>query len=258
LRFTRVIFATLALAAIAPAQWLKLPTPGIPRTPDGKPNLSAPAPKKADGKPDLSGMYQVAARYLADVAADLKPGEVPFQPWAETVFKQRADGSRGIDDPAAHCLPGMPKLNALPYPFKIVEIPGEVIILHEGFTIYRQIFTDGRPLPKDPVPAWLGYSIGRWEGDALVVETIGINGSTWMDNAGHPHSEELHLTERFRRRDFGHLEIQMTFNDPKAYTKPWTITEQATYKPDDELLEYVCSENNKDVPHLTGKQETGK
>jgi hypothetical protein len=250
-RITIVI--ALAAAVTVSAQWAKVLTPGIPRTKDGKADLSAPAPKKADGKPDISGIWQVNGKYLQNIAADLKPGEVPFQPWAEEVFKQRADGSRGIDDPAARCLPGMPKLNALPYPFKIVEIPGEVIILSEGFTIFRQIYTDGRQLPKDPLPAWLGYSIGRWDADALVVDTIGINGSTWMDNAGHPHTEGLHLTERFHRRDFGHLEIQMTFDDPKAYTKPWTITEQATFRPDDELLEYICSENNKDVPHLTGK-----
>jgi hypothetical protein len=245
--------AALAVAATVSAQWFKLPTPGIPRNADGKANLSAPAPKQADGKPEFAGIWQVAGKYLQNIAADLKPGEVPFQPAAQAVFDQRRDGSRGIDDPAAHCMPGMPKLNALPYPFKIVEIPGEVIILSEGFTIFRQIYTDGRPLPKDPVPAWLGYSVGRWEPDALVVDTIGINGTTWMDNAGHPHSEALHLTERFHRRDFGHLEIQMTFDDPQTYTKPWTITETATYQPDTELLEYICSENNKDVPHLVSK-----
>ncbi len=205
MRFAFSSIIIVACAAIASAQWFNLPTPGIPRTANGKANLSAPAPKQADGKPDLSGMWQVAGKYLQNIAADLKPSEVPFQPWAEKVFNERQDGSHGIDDPAAHCLPGMPKLNALPYPFKIVQIPGEVIVLHEGFTIYRQIYTDGRPLPKDPVPAWLGYSIGHWDPDALVVDTIGINGSTWMDNAGHP-PQLPHLTERFRRRDFGQLE----------------------------------------------------
>jgi hypothetical protein len=198
-------------------------------------------------------MWQVSGKYLTNLAADLKPGEVPFQPWAEAVFKARQDGSHGRDDPAARCLPGMPKLNALPYPFKIFETPDTVIILYEGFTTFRQIHTDGRELPKDPQPFWMGYSVGKWQGNELVVETIGVHDSTWMDNAGHPHSDALHITERFRRPDFGHLEIQMTFDDPKTYTKPWTITEQARAIPDTELLEFVCQENEKDYGHLGGK-----
>lgn len=184
-----------------------------------------------------------------NLAADLKPGEVPFQPWAQTVFNQRRDGTRAKDDPAARCMPGMPKLNALPYPFKIYDTPGAVVILYEGFTTYRQIFTDGRNLPKDPQPSWMGYSVGRWEGDTLVAETIGIQESTWMDNAGHPHSDALHLTERFKRRDFGHMDLQMTIDDPKAYTKPWTVTEDPHLVPDTELLEWIC-ENEKDYSHL--------
>src|SRR5215472_3789644 len=216
-----LLIGVIAWTVPASAQWFKQPTPGIPRTPDGKPDLSAPAPKKANGQPDLSGMWRVSGKYLTNVAADLKPGEVPFQPWAEAVFKARQDGSHGMDDPAARCLPGMPKLNALPYPFKIFETPDTVVILYEGFTTFRQIHTDGRALPKDPQPFWMGYSVGKWEGDTLVVETIGMHGETWIDNAGHPHSDDLHITERFRRPDFGHLEIQMTFDDPKTYTKPW-------------------------------------
>jgi hypothetical protein len=245
-----VVLAAAALSIPAPAQWLKLPTPGIPRTADGKPDLSAPAPRKADGTPSLAGMWRVNGKYLNNLAADLKPGEVPFQPWAETVFNQRKDGSRAKDDPAARCLPGMPKLNALPYPFKVFETPGVVVILYEGFTTFRQIFTDGRALPKDPQPSWMGYSVGRWEGDTLVAETIGINETTWMDNSGHPHTDALHLTERFKRRDFGRMDIQMTIDDPKAYTKPWTITEEARVIPDSELLEFVCQENEQDYRHL--------
>ena len=245
------LFAVLSLAA-APlsAQWLKIRTPGIPRTPDGKPNLSAPAPRTPDGKPDLSGVWQVNGKYLQNIAADLKPGEVPYQPWAEALYNQRRTGTRSHDDPASRCIPGMPKLTALPYPFKIVNAPGMLLILSEGFTTFRQIFTDGRALPKDPDPAWLGYSVGRWDGDDFVVDTIGINATTWLDNAGRPHSDALHLIERFRRKDFGHLDIVMTFDDPKAYTRPWSVTEDAHLMADTDLLEYICSEDEKDFQHL--------
>jgi len=246
------LLAGLAAAPLA-AQWLKITTPGIPRLPDGRPNLNAPAPRTPDGKPDLSGIWQVNGKFLQDIAADLKPGDVPYQPWAETLYKQRRDGTRSIDDPAARCLPGMPKLTALPYPFKIVNTPDMLLILSEGFTIFRQIFTDGRALPKDPQPAWLGYSVGKWDGDTFVVDTIGINASTWLDNAGRPHSDALHLIERFRRRNFGRLDIEMTFDDPKTYTRPWTVVEDAHLVPDTELLEYICTEDEKDYKHLVDK-----
>jgi len=147
----------------------------------------------------------------------------------------------------------MPKLLVLPYPYKIVQTPGMMLMLYEGFTTYRQIFTDGRALPKDPQPSWLGYSIGKWDGDTFVVDTIGVNERTWLDNAGRPHSDAMHLTERYHRRDFAHLDMQLTIDDPKAYTKPWTVSENAVLMPDTDLLEYVCSENNKDVGHLFGK-----
>jgi hypothetical protein len=256
--FTRIILATAVFAALpctppASAQWFKLTTPGIPRTADGKPNLSAPAPRGPDGKPSLNGIWQMNGRYLQNIAADLKPDEVPYQPWAEKIFRSRQDLSGAKDDPAVKCMPGMPKLDALPYPFKIIETPGMVMILFEGFTTFRQIFTDGRELPKDPQPAWMGYSVGKWEGDDWVVDTNGINESTWLDNAGRPHSDALHLVERFRRRDFGHMDIYLTIDDPKAYTKPWTVKEDLRLIPDTELLEYVCNENNKDYEHIVGK-----
>ena len=235
------------LAAPLGAQWFHVPDPKLPRTKDGKPDLAAPTPRKPDGTPDLGGMWRVAATYLGDLAADLKGG-APMLPAAEKLLKSRADGHGGLDDPAARCIPGMPKLNALPYPFKIVETPGLVIILHEGFTTFRQIHTDGRALPKDPEPFWMGYSVGKWEGDALVVDTIGMHEESWLDNAGHPHSADLHLTERFRRRDLGHMEIEMTIDDPKTYTKPWTVVERATLVSDTELLEFVCIDS--DYQHL--------
>jgi len=146
----------------------------------------------------------------------------------------------------------MPKLNVLPYPYKIVQLPNEIIMMFEGFTTFRQIFLDGREFPKDPNPSWYGYSVGHWEGDTLVVETRGVNASTWLDNAGRPHSDAMVLFERFRRPDFGHFENTVTIDDPKAYTKPWTVVERAQYLADAELLEYVCTENNKDYEHLVG------
>jgi hypothetical protein len=253
----RTVRIALVLAAIlaAPlsAQWLDTPTPGVPRTADGKPDLSAPAPKAADGHPDLSGVWMPNTRFLQDLAADMKPGEVPYQPWAEQVFKERANGARGKDDPAAQCVPGMPKLIVLPYPYKIFQLPGVTVILYEGFTTFRQIFTDGRELPKDPQPSWIGYSVGKWEGDTLVVDTIGINGKTWMDNAGRPHSDALHTVERYRRRNFGSLDVTLTIDDSKAYTRAWTVNESSSRLIlGQDLLEYVCTENNRDFEHLFG------
>ena len=250
----RIILASALLAAVpASAQWFKVETPGTPRTADGKPNLSAPTPRGPDGKPSLNGIWQMNGKYLQNIAADMKPGEVPYQPWTEQLFNSRQNGAGGRQDPAARCIPGMPKLDALPYPFKIIESPGMVMMLFEGFTTFRQIFTDGRELPKDPNPTWFGYSVGKWEGDDWVVNTIGIKESTWLDNAGRPHSDALHLVEHFQRHDFGHMDILLTIDDPKAYTKPWTVKEDVRLIPDTELLEYVCVENEKDYGHLIGK-----
>jgi hypothetical protein len=251
LRRTLILWA----AALSPlsAQWFKVPSPDIPRTADGRPNLSAPTPRGPDGKPSLSGIWQMNGKYLQDIAADMKPGEVPYQPWTEQLFNSRRNGAGGRDDPAAKCIPGMPKLDALPYPFKILETPGMTMMLFEGFTTFRQIFTDGRELPKDPNPAWFGYSVAKWEGDDWVVNTTGIRQETWLDNAGRPHSDALHLIERFRRKDFGHMDIELTIDDPKAYTKAWTVKEDLRLLPDTELLEYVCNENNKDYDHLVSK-----
>jgi hypothetical protein len=238
-----------------PAQWLKLPDKSIPRTTDGKPNLAAPAPRKADGKPDLSGIWQIPGpKYLQNIAADLKPEDVPMQPWAAALTKERMTGIHASEEPDANCLPqGVPKINVTPVPFKIVQNPDEVIILYEAFGIYRQIFMDGRKLPNDPNPSWMGYSVGKWDGDALVIETSGFNGKMWIDQAGHPTTEALKVTERLRRLDFGRLQFQVTIDDPKAYTKPWTVTEEFKLLPDTDLLEFVCNENNRDIPHLLSK-----
>jgi hypothetical protein len=232
------------------AQWPNHPTPGIPRTPDGKPDLSAPAPRSADGKPDLSGVWLVSngSFYLA---SDLKPEDI--QPWAAAVYKQREDDFRRDTD-GIHCLPPGPKagIGLGNFPMKIVQTPNLVVILYEYQTIFRQIFTDGRALPQDPNPTWMGYSVGRWEGDTLVVATAGYNDRTSLDLAGHPHTDALRMTERFRRRDASHLELQVTLDDPEAYNKPWKLPMEFALVPDGELIEYVC-ENERDSTHLVGK-----
>jgi hypothetical protein len=242
-----LVVAALVVASVAtPAQWLRIPTAGIPRTPDGKPNLAAPAPRTPDGKVSIAGLWRPAARLIGDARRGMKPGEtVPFQPWSEALFKTRlADDAK--DDPTSNCIVGgVPRNDFVPYPFKIIENPGLVVILYEAIHSYRQIFSDGRTLPKDPNPAWLGYSVGRWEKDAFVVESSGFNDNVWLDNAGLPATERLRVTERFVRRDFGHMDIEITIDDPKAYTRPWSVTQTLDFQADNELIEYICNENNR-------------
>ena len=253
-----ITIAAVVISSVAPsAQWLNYPTPGIPRTADGKPNLSAPPPKTADGKPDISGLWLTRGIYIGNIAKDLKPGEVPFQPWAEALYKHRQE-TQSKDDPTGRCIPGgVPRSTAVPYPFKILAMPGITVVLYEAVHAYRQIFTDGRPLPKDPNPNWLGYSIGRWDGDTFVVESAGFNDNVWLDNGGHPATENLRVTERFRRKDFGNMDVQVVIDDPKAYTKPWTVTMPLVLQADAEILEYICVENEKDYDRLVG-QAPGK
>ena len=249
----RLAVSLLLLLVPGTGQWLDHPTKGIPRTADGKPNLSAPAPKTTDGKPDISGLWQPPAGSVANIARNMKPEDVPYQPWAADLFRHRQE-TLSKDDPTGFCIPGgVPRSDLVGYPFKILQQPGLVLILYEAVHSFRQIFLDGRPLPQDPNPAWMGYSIARWEGDSLVVETAGFNDNVWLDNGGKPATESLRVTERFRRKDFGHMDVEITINDPKAYTKPWTVSLALTLQPDTDLLEYVCSENNKDIEHLVGK-----
>jgi hypothetical protein len=249
---------TLALFSVAAlplgAQWAKLPTDGIPRTADGKIHMTAPTPRKADGKPDFSGIWNPQnLKYLGNLAADLKPGELQIEPWAEALVKERSAGMHGAEESDAKCLPpGIPKINAAPNPFKIVQETKFFVILYETFGIYRQVFLDGREPRKDADPSWLGYSVARWDRDALVVDTTGFNGKTWLDKIGHPTTEMTHVTERFRRIDYGHLETQVTIDDPSAYKKPWSVTERFELLPDTELIESVC-ENERDVRHMPGK-----
>src|SRR4030095_2707375 len=251
-----VYFLALLVVVSAPvqAQWVKVPQPNIPRTADGKPNLSAPAPRLSGGKPALSGIWEPDNKYVRNLAADLKPEDVPFQPWAKALFDARKDGAHSYEDNAAHCLPpGTPRINAAPFPWKLVQTPTFIVIVYENFNLWRQIFLDGRELAEDATPTWFGYSTGKWDGDTLVVDTKGFNGKAWLAQGGKPATEALHVIERFRRKDFGHMDIQITIDDPKAYTKPWTVTEPVKLLTDTELMEFVCNENNRDLEHLPGK-----
>jgi hypothetical protein len=213
---------------------------------------TGPAPKAPDGKPDLSGAWEPNA-FRQNVDLISTGVEVPFQPWAEELYKKRK-ASFGKDDPEARCLPpGVPRMTTTPYPFRILQTPGLVVIIYEGGAhVWRQIFTDGRPHPKDPNPTWLGDSIGHWEDDTFVIDTIAQNGLTWIDAAGIPTTDQLRVTERIRRPDLGHLEIENIIDDPKTFTRPWTFTTHPQML-SGELMEYICQENNKDVDHLIGK-----
>jgi hypothetical protein len=244
-------FAFLLSVPLA-AQWLDYKTPGIPRTSDGKPNLFASAPKTPDGKPDLSGIWRGPANsvYMQNIAADLKPSEI--QPWAQEVYQQHVF-NLGADSPRAHCLPDPPPFYHLAGVARIVQTPALTVIINEGNSnsnVTRTILTDGRGLPEEMNPTWLGYSVGRWEGDTLVT-TAGFNDRTWLDFSGHPHSEALRTTERFHRRDFGHMDFEMTIDDPKTFTKPVTLKADKTLVADYELLESIC-EYERFAQHLVG------
>src|ERR1700681_3385147 len=259
-RLTLTVVAALSSLLSTPvaAQWIKFPTPGIPRLPDGKPNASPPAPRTAEGKPDLSGIWRSGGtrhRYDYDVAQDLKPEEI--QPWAEALRLQRVQDFRK-DSPLARCLPvSLPFLNSRGLA-RIVQTPGLIVVLHESpNSPHRTIFTDGRQLPKDPNPTWLGYSVGHWEGDTLVVESAGFNDRSWLDRAGHPHSENLRVTERFRRVDFGHMQFQITFDDPETLTKPLSFSLAVNYRADTDMLQNVCNEDERDTARLRSKANKG-
>ena len=229
------------MSGVAHTQGVRVPDTRLPRIPDGRPDLAAPAPKTADGKPDLSGIWRSAdGKHLNNLAAD--GVEAPFQPWAAALFQER-QRSEPKDRPSARCLPrGLPSAMVVrEYPWKLVQTPGVILILFDESLHYRQILTDGRGFPENPAPTWLGYSIGKWEGDTLVAETMGFNEETWLDEAGHPHSNAMRLTERFRRRTVGSMDVEMTIDDPKTYTKPWTATVRFELLPDTDLAEHVCA-----------------
>lgn len=254
-----------AIAAVAPlfvsqafAQWLDYPTPGIPRTSGGKPDLAAATPRSPDGKPDLSGVWNGPGpgSYDRNIARDLKPGDI--QPWAEALYQQRVR-DLGKDAPRANCLPDPFAYYHAVDVARMVQTPGLIVVLYQGTTnsVHRTIFTDGRKLPVDPNPTWMGYSVGHWEGDTMVVETAGFNDRGWLDIEGHPHTEALRVTERFHRRDFGHMDLEMTFDDAKTFTRPFSIRMNKTLLPDSDLLESVC-ENDRSVGHMLGGTEVTK
>ena len=268
----------------ASGQWLNYPAKGQPRTRDGKVDLKARAPRTHEGTPDLSGVWRVestpieewhrilgngfeaadrirvpgmgigeVSKYGFNLFIDYKPGDEPaLRPEAQALLRERrANGELPLT--SEECQPpGFPMAVLLAPVFKLVQAPGLTIMLIEEGNLYRQIYTDGRPLPRDPQPSWFGYSTGRWERDTLVVETVGFNDKAWLDGAFHPRSEALHMTERYRRLDFGHINAEITFDDPKTYTKPFSIKVTHLLQADSDILENVCAENEKDRARMKG------
>ncbi len=266
------VFALLSICAHA--QWLNYPDRGTPRTHDGRPNLAAPARRASDRKPDLSGVWQTElsppgesllgnesyfvvpgddprtfSKYFWNILADFKPAEAPIRPEAAELFRKNETSAI---TPVSSCLPlSIPGVDMLGYaPFKMIQTRGLTVILYELDNTHRQIYTDGRKLPADPNPSWMGYSVGHWEGDTLVVDSAGFNDKARLDGFGHPRSEALRLQERFHRRDFGHMDLQVTVDDPKMYLKPITVKVTEVLVPDSDVLESFCNENEKDRAHL--------
>ena len=251
------------------AQWAVHPDPKVPRTADGQVNLNAPAPRASDGKPDLSGVWETVRGGTTQVIAgpEVHPlkrtsqfwnigagldGDLPLQPWAAELRASRV-AANSKDNPDAHSLPiGLTQQHNHPQPRKIIQTPSVIVLLYEANGGVRQIFTDGRKGPADdPQPWWYGYSVGRWESDTLVVETSGFRDGGWLDVNGAPLTDAARVTERFRRVSYGQLEIDVTVNDPKAYTKPWTArTIRQQLMPGDELIEFICAENEKSSQHF--------
>jgi hypothetical protein len=265
-----VAAAVVAAGLTADAQWLHNPTAGAPRTKDGTVNMAGPVPR-LDGKPDLSGIWQVPgeprapgglfglgeslnSKYFRDILSDFPNDQRPLTP--EGVERLRRNGQPGVFNPFLNCLPdGVPHATLLPEPFKIIHSRGVIVMLYEVETTFRQIFMDGRKLPIDPAPSWQGYSVGRWEGDTLVIDTIGFRDGAWLDARGTPRSEEMRIEERIRRRDFGHLDLTITMTDPRTFTKPIAVSVVAELMPDTDLLEHYCLENERDDKRMPGRQK---
>jgi hypothetical protein len=252
--------ATLCSSFAAPsfAQWLNVPDPSTaPRTASGELDLEAPPPRLPNGRVDLQGVWMPDDnRYIRDLALDLGDDGVPYQPWARRLFDERKGGAHSGEDPDAHCLPqGVPKIDFVSYPWKLIETPTSIVMLFETFTFWRQIFTDGRGVDPDAKPAWMGYSTGRWDGDTFVVTTTGFNGKSWLDQLGRPTTDKLRVTERFSRTHYGHMRIDVTIDDPGAYTAPWGASQVVHLRSGWEPLEFICGENNKDIENLPGSAE---
>jgi len=265
----RVLSIVAVLAAFVPtllAQWPAYPAGTIPKDAKGEPDMNAPAPRMPDGKPDFSGLWRgaptggrgapapVAApgtppiAMFRDVAQNI-PGGLPIKPEFAAIKKVRQDNN-SKDNPEAHCLPmGLMQFHTQGFPRKFIQTPKLLVILYEASYGIRQIFLDGRPLPgNDPEPWYYGYSTGRWEGDTLVVETSGFRDDGWLDIVGTPMTEQAKMTERFRRVSYGRMEIDITVDDPKAYTKPWTVRHNQVFMPDQEIIEFICEENQRFGP----------
>jgi len=241
---------------------------GAPRTADGKIKMTGPVPR-LNSRPDLSGIWQVQgdprapgglfglgesqnSRYFRDVLSDFKPDERPLTPLGADLLRQHSQP--GAFNPTLNCLPdGVPHGDLLPEPFKIIHSAGVIVMLYEVETTFRQIFTDGRKLPANPSPAWQGYSVGRWEGDTLVIDTAGFNDRGWLDARGTGHSEEMRVEERFHRRDYGHLDLTITITDPKVFTQPIKFSVVEELLPDTDLFEHYCVENERDDAHFPGR-----
>ena len=236
-----VLLGTPLASTPLAAQWVHYPTPGVPRKADGNVDLSAPTPRMADGKPDFSGVWTsdevdprrpgvppnprdaTTSRRMVNLGVEM-PGGLPYQPWLRSLVKQRT-ANLAKDDPHIRCLPdNFLRAYGMPHLLKFVHSPNLLVVLNEMNAGYRQVFTDARPLPEDPTPSWQGYSSAKWSGDTLVVDTIGVRNDTWIDWNGSELTEAAKVREEMRRPDFGHLLIQVTVDDPKAYTKPWTVT----------------------------------
>jgi hypothetical protein len=250
---------TLLTALSAPAQWFDYPKKGVPRNADGAVNMTAPAPKQADGKPDLSGVWlgdQWSPKGRRPNPPNRNPQIGKMLPAAQKEFDRRRETNMK-DDPKVRCMPnGVPHANLEPYPFEIIHTPDKTLILYEMYYLRRQIFTDGRKLPANSqefTPTWMGYSVGNWEGDEFVVQTTGFNNKVWpIDMNAHPASDALKVTERFKRVDFGHMDLTITIDDSKTYEAPWTQNVRYTLLPDTDLLEFVC-EVNTSAEHMVGK-----
>jgi hypothetical protein len=252
--------------APAVAQWVGYPTPGVPRKPDGTVDMTAPAPRMANGKPDFSGIWisdrteegeetpsdasvLPSGRYMQNMGADM-PGGLPYQPWLVPIVRERT-ANLAIDDPHIRCLPDFfLRAYGLPHMLKFVHTPGLLVVLNEMNAGYRQVFTDARPLPEDPTPGWQGYSSARWDGDTLVVDTVGVRDDTWIDWNGSVVTEAARIQERIRRPDFGHLVIDVTVDDAKAYTRPWSVTLKQRIVVDAELIDEICLENEQFVRRM--------
>jgi len=253
----------LAALLLLLAQWLDYPAKNIPRTKDGKPVLNATSPKTRDGKPDLSGIWlpdntpgvkgtngEGLPKYFISILFDVKDQDAMLTREGLAAYRRNEDNNQK-DDPTTTCHPiGVPASDTVPVPYKIVQTPGLVVILNEGDTAWRQIFTDGRKHAETTIPSWMGYSVGHWELDTLVVETTGFNDRSWLDRAGHTHSDAMRVVEKFHRRDFGHLDVTVTIDDPKTFTRPITFTQPNTLTPDGDLLEYFCTDNEQDSAHF--------